>query len=272
MAIKNYLEDYKDHPIQYRLIALMKESKKADTAGKLAKELLERRLLSGYPSDIDNKKAIDNVRKKIERQLAFENPTDITAEFLLAYSSYFNCSTDYLLCKTDIKTPNMDVQKICDMTGLTEYIVINMIKYPQTFRFQDIKYVNQLLQADHFEAFLDAMHDCDMAINNPQSYNLTIKQLSAEIKLLDNEFESKYSDKVKGYAKAHWDEYYPDDEIPDYMDSEVLEAIKDYSSLVDKSHLLESEIMDIKKICLYDLSTCYQRLVDEIFELDKNAR
>lgn len=273
MAIKNYIDDYKDNPIQYRLISLMKESKAADNPGKLAKELLERGYLTGYSFDTESTKAIDNVRKKIERQLNLEKPTEITAEFLLAYSSYFTCSTDYLLCKTDVRTPNMDVRGICDKTGLSESIILDMIRYPQAFKLHDIKYVNQLLQAKHFIAFLDAMQDCDKAINDPNSYNLNMRQLSAEVDQLNTEFETKYSEKVKRYARDHWDDYYPpDEELPDFMDSDVLDAIHDFNDIFDKNLQLESEIENIKKICLFDLSTCYQRLIDEIFNLGENAR
>ena len=273
MAIKNFREDYKNNPIQYRLIGLMMESRKADTAGKLAAELLDGGYLPKYSVETDHKKTVDNIRKKIERQLALDKPTDIPGEFLLAYSSYFSCSTDYLLCKTDIRTPNMDVRKMCEMTGLTEGIIKEMIRNPYTFHVHDIKYVNMLLEAKHFYNFLSAMQNCDDAINSPQLSNSNIKNLMSEVERRTNEFESKYSDSVKEDARNHWDDYYaPDEDLPDFIDSTVLDAIHDFDDLIDINYELECEIEGNKRLCLYDLFTCYQRLIDEIFSLDENNR
>ena len=44
----------------------------------------------------------------------------MTAEVLKKYSEFFGVSSDYLLGLTDIKTSDIDVQFICDYTGLNE--------------------------------------------------------------------------------------------------------------------------------------------------------
>lgn len=42
---------------------------------------------------------------------------------LLTLSDFYKVSTDYLLCKTDIKTNNEDIKRICEATGLSENAV-----------------------------------------------------------------------------------------------------------------------------------------------------
>ena len=43
-------------------------------------------------------------------------------------SDYFGVSTDYLLCRTDVKTTDLTIKQICDYTGLSEE-AITMLHY-----------------------------------------------------------------------------------------------------------------------------------------------
>lgn len=44
----------------------------------------------------------------------------MNAEYLNCFADFYGVSTDYLLCRTDIKTPNMKIRTICDYTSLSE--------------------------------------------------------------------------------------------------------------------------------------------------------
>ena len=48
---------------------------------------------------------------------------------LCKLASYFNVSTDYLLCRTDVKSLDTNLQSVCDYTGLSE----EAVKKLQTF-------------------------------------------------------------------------------------------------------------------------------------------
>lgn len=272
MAFKNYLEDYKENPFQYRLLELMIKSKKADTAGKLAKELYYGGYLPARDSG-DANKSIDKIRKSIERHLSISKSislSDVAGDYIAAYSSYFNCSSDYLLCKTDIKSVDMNVRKICEATGLSENAVSEMTTYPNTFLFQDIKYLNMLLDAKGFYDFLNAIQNCDRSINEPQEFSYIIKEQSEKLEKFDAEYEHRYSAEVKHYASMHWgDIFLPDEELPPYLDETVKAAIKDYDLLIDIARYIQTEKENIKSMCLYELFTCYQHLVDELFNQDK---
>lgn len=61
---------------------------------------------------------------------AYENgDRPLSLDNLLKYADFFGVSADYLLGRTDIKTPKINVQKICDYTGLSENTVERLHGY-----------------------------------------------------------------------------------------------------------------------------------------------
>ena len=121
-----------------------------DTAKTLAKKLLDEGLVKvQYRGDKDDlnalankeKNAIGAVEKKINKHLHAPDPSQIQGEFVLAYCNHFNCSADYLLCRTDIKTPNVAIRQICELTGLTEAAVNRLIYHggdPRTWQWNSV--------------------------------------------------------------------------------------------------------------------------------------
>lgn len=67
--------------------------------------------------------AISSIEKKIRVHTRLDKAEKVQGEFILAYCDFFECSADYLLGFTDIKTPNIDVRTICEKTGLCEKAV-----------------------------------------------------------------------------------------------------------------------------------------------------
>ena len=71
-------------------------------------------------------KAIDSIEKKIVRHINHGKITDNSGDYINAYCSALNCSADYLLGITDIKSPDMEIRRICEITGLSEQAVKNL--------------------------------------------------------------------------------------------------------------------------------------------------
>ena len=54
--------------------------------------------------------------------------SDLNGEYVLAYSRFFGCSSDYILGLTDIRTPNVEIRRICELLGFSEQVVAELMK------------------------------------------------------------------------------------------------------------------------------------------------
>lgn len=113
---------------------LMNSHEECNTAVKLATVLYERELVhvnqKEYPFDDGTEKrknAIGSIVKKVREHLKEDSTRTVQGEFLNAYADLFGCSVDYLLGRTGILSPDIDVQQICKKTGLSEKAVIKLI-------------------------------------------------------------------------------------------------------------------------------------------------
>ena len=133
MALKN---DETISNFGHRLCALMEE-KEISSPKELAKKLYMRKLVhvktrNNYNSpERDRDNAILSIEKKIVRHIKTGVISDQNGEFVLAYSSFFGCSTDYILGLTDIRTPNYETRYICELLGLNENVVTELIRCNQ---------------------------------------------------------------------------------------------------------------------------------------------
>ena len=75
----------------------------------------------------DKNNAIGSVEKKIVRHIKTGRIVDHNGEFVIAYSKFFNCSSDYILGLTKIKSTDIEVRRICELTGLSEAAVNNLV-------------------------------------------------------------------------------------------------------------------------------------------------
>lgn len=130
MALRN---DETISALGQRLYALMDE--KGLTSPKdLAKKLYElglvhvntRENFNSPERDRDN--AILSIEKKIVRHIKSGIVSDQNGEYVLAYSRFFECSSDYLLGLTDIRTPDVETRRICELLGLSEAVVTELMK------------------------------------------------------------------------------------------------------------------------------------------------
>ena len=129
MAIKN---DENLSPFGQKLLGLMLE-KDCKTPKALAEKLLEAKLVSVKTRKTDNKEvkkiirvtdnAVGSVEKKILRHLKSSDATCLQGEFVNAYCKFFDCSADFLFGYTNIRTPDVEIRRICEVTGLSEEAV-----------------------------------------------------------------------------------------------------------------------------------------------------
>jgi hypothetical protein len=128
-------------PFGRRLADMMGDKSPRDLANDLLKEgLVHVKSQKEYSWTTDNN-AIGSVEKKIRAHLKADNPNKLQGEFVLAYCQYFHCSADYLFCRTDIKTPNIAIRSICELTGLSEAAVGRLVYHggdPRTWQWNSV--------------------------------------------------------------------------------------------------------------------------------------
>ena len=121
MAYKNDgdLSDFSN-----RLLGLMEEHQ-IPSANKLAQELWDKKLIkvNSRKQKKDGKeqeREVDAITKRVQDHLKAESAKSLQGEYALAYSDLFGVSLDYLFMKSDVKSPDPDIQRICQQTGLSE--------------------------------------------------------------------------------------------------------------------------------------------------------
>lgn len=93
----------------------------------LAKDLLENGLVHvksrGKDPWTKDNNAIGAVEKKIRAHIKAADANCLQGEFVIAYCKYFDISSDYLFGITKIRTSDMELRRVCEITGLTENAV-----------------------------------------------------------------------------------------------------------------------------------------------------
>lgn len=155
MAIKN---DENLSLFGQKLLELMGE-RDCDTPKALAKKLLEAKLVSVNTRGKDIYKNKDNavgsIEKKIRNHLHADDATCLQGEFVNAYCKFFGCSADYLFGYTNIRTADVELRKICEITGLSEEVITRLTKDAAN---QDSIYLcqawSQILQSDLYRGII----------------------------------------------------------------------------------------------------------------------
>lgn len=73
---------------------------------------------------------------------------------LYKLTDLFEVSADYLIGKTDVRSTNKDVAGICNITGLSERVILHLSRY-LTYSSKSIVFLNYLLESDSFWTMLD---------------------------------------------------------------------------------------------------------------------
>ncbi len=157
MALKN---DDSIPVLGRRLLDLMQE-KGYDSPKALATALYDQGLVPVNTRVNDNDEydirlsAIGSIEKKIVRHIKTGLISDKTGQFILAYCKLFDCSSDYLLGLTPIRSSDIKVRRMSEMTGLDYKVIKKFID----FHNRDNKHIAQwwsyILSQDLFEEIPD---------------------------------------------------------------------------------------------------------------------
>ena len=155
-----------------RLWKLMDE-KHIYTTKELAKMLYNQKLVTvrqknSYddPSKIYGN-AIGAIDKKIQKHLNADTAKELQGEFVIAYCTFFGCSSDYLFGFIDCKTH--DVQFIQNETGLSENAINKLLKlYNNAYSRLEIwnpesclDIINNLLTSEDFMHLIQSISNAD---------------------------------------------------------------------------------------------------------------
>lgn len=117
-----------------RILSLMEEKgNNYNSARKLALALYEGRYFKDMEYHFDKgesdlrQRDIWRIEKQINKHLNTIDVRKINGEYLSIYSQFFNCSTDYILGLTNIKSGNTDIRYFCEATGLSENAITNLL-------------------------------------------------------------------------------------------------------------------------------------------------
>lgn len=135
------------------------------TLRELADRYIALREDAGYKTQRSFAAAIGINYKTIDSHENGRRP--MSHETLVKYADFFDVSTDYLLGRTNVKSPDAEIQGICNRLGLSENAVIAICKMRET-EVEDYKQstynsrcvLDQFLCSEHLADFIRALGDC----------------------------------------------------------------------------------------------------------------
>lgn len=81
---------------------------------------------------------------------------------LCKLAEYYNVSTDYLLGRTDVKTPDTELKTVCEVTNLSESAAKKIIKLNEKENQSDIDYsdmlFNQMIESPEFDEIVNVLY------------------------------------------------------------------------------------------------------------------
>lgn len=204
-----------------RLWALM-ERNGYDVPWKLATDLYDTGLATvnsnpkPYTSSYEiRKNAIGSIEKKIVKHLHSSDMKKVQGEYIHAYCQHFNCSADYLFGYTNIISNDLEIRKICELTGISEQAITQLTEHTkkQETPTHLQKCWSRILES---ELFWGIPYDWSTAHNEACAYmtcNATAQALSDILEKENlspftyNHFLSKEKPLIKA-ANGHYAAYY----------------------------------------------------------------
>ncbi len=243
---------------QNRLIGLMKEQG-IKSASDFAHKLKEKHILSHMKES--------SIEKTIQRHLSFEStdkgslPDTLHAPHIKAYCDFFDCSTDYLLGKTDVKSSDIEIRRICDRLGLTEEAVNAIIKMtgektaiPTVWMMPEESraILSKILTAVKFKDFITSIKHLD------EAYGET------EEKELWDKLEKKIGKKRLSTASEWSDKLDPLYDGPD-PGQEILDDVKLFNEVLDAGYGIQCKNEYNRKVYKFELHEIYSSIINEMY-------
>lgn len=272
MAIKNELQDDGDLRLfKNRLWNLMKKKdKNLDGPRKLATLLYDegyvlskkREKDSFNEPSRDKSNAVGSMEKKIRVHLNSDSADCLDGEYVTVYCNIFGCSADYLFGYTDIKSGDIEIRRICEITGLSEeaIVAIKRITDPKSaFRTTGMHaqesrvLMNKLLNAKRLVDFIEGLKHLDDAYLIPNRAKKVEDDLIKKLGTALFREASEWNDKL--------DESYDGPEPR----SELCEAVKMYRETIDEMCEINDQYERDIKVFRYELHEVYTELIDEMY-------
>lgn len=135
------------------------------TLRELADRYITLREDAGYKTQRSFAAAIGINYKTIDSHENGRRP--MSHETLVKYADFFGVSTDYLLGRTHVKSPNAEIQGICNRLSLSEEAVAAICRLgeiePDNFKqstYNPQRALDCFLCSEHFSDFVRALGDC----------------------------------------------------------------------------------------------------------------
>lgn len=191
---------------------------------------------------------------------------------LTKMAGYFNVSADYLLGLTDIKTPDTDIQTICEKTGLSEEAVNHLItnkalmdRILMNFEEREIKILTDTNKANDFISRL-------IISKSISSISYKLKEVQLERTRTKERQEDINRKRKEIFIKLQTatDEL-RDDLIEDEM--ELLHGSKLIASEYNETATLNRMITadDYESYLLNDITTTFRKLIEDILNEEAGA-
>ncbi|TCL44457.1 helix-turn-helix domain-containing protein [Harryflintia acetispora] len=94
-----------------------------------------------------SKDALIKYEKAVQPHSSFGANRGMSIDFAVALARYYDVSTDYLLCNTDIRSPDTTVGDICTKTGLSEAAIYSLVNLKK-MRLQELNSDRSLYSND----------------------------------------------------------------------------------------------------------------------------
>ena len=120
-------------------------------------------------------------------------------ETLYKLAEYYNVSTDYLLGRTDVKTPDTELKTVCEVTNLSESAAKKIIKLKSP------TIISQIIESPEFEEITDTLSTALILRHLALPDKKVIEQIKKE---LESKRNSPFLEYALATAKGGLSPYY----------------------------------------------------------------
>lgn len=199
---------------------------------------------------------------------------------LCKLADYFNVSADYLLCHTDVKSPNTDLQAVCAYTGLSENAIKTMHRSAELARQCDSRTAlgKEIIYG---RAYMEALSDLlsEECIIDLVSELVVYRSRAHIVEVFKNALNiSRFfleNPNVDNISKYHFSEaldcrmIFVDDEAEVFDKSKIIHSIPTDTENVNLIQHLESSLRELEDDCAlaeFKLNKAFEKLKFLIIE------
>lgn len=248
-----------------RIIFLMRENK-INNSKELAEKIYETNIITRMlPSNSLHKLKASTIDKTIQKHIQDgiipdELPDSLNAKYVKAYASVFNCSVDFILGNTHIRSSDPYIRDLCKRTGLNEKAIATLLKMTDDhFAFRTLRIsahearnvINSILTSASTAELIHCMNNASFEYNDDAPTSL-------------EKLESKIGTQRINKA-LDWDAILdPIYEGPSPTELE-LEDLHLVQEAMDNDYAKSELSIRNKQLAKYQLFKAFQSVIDEIY-------